>query len=402
MPRDLLERIAAESHGKLVAFLAIRSGHDIATAEDAVADAYVRAIEAWSECGIPNRPEAWLLTTARRRMIDIDRRQNRFLNDSNDSIAGLVDPAHLPDVIPDERLQLMFACAHPAIQVGDRTPLVLQAVLGVTAEKIASAFLVSPAAMSQRLVRAKQKVRDAGIKLTLPDEEHLSDRLQTVRESIYAAFSAGDLMVDDAELDLSDESIRLARLLVELLPAQPESLGLLALLLYIDARRAARRSSDGLYVPLDQQNAELWNHDQVDQAEKILESASRLGRPGRYQLEAAIQSAHMQRRHGGPTPWDSIVDLYEALEHCHQATGVRVARSAAMLQAGRGQEALRLLDELPTGVVSDYQPYWAIRAHLLIDVSPAEANECFTRAIGLSPDPAVRAYLTARKISMTS
>src|SRR5262249_49112495 len=260
--RRTADAVARRSYGKLVAFLAART-QDVAAAEDALSDAFAAALEDWPSKGCPSNPEAWLLTVARRKLIDRARRRHTADAATNqvqlivEGLAGAVEPE-----IPDHRLALMFACAHPAIETAIRAPLMLQAVLGLNAATIASAFLMSPTTMGQRLVRAKNKIRQAGIPFRIPEREELPDRLDTVLDAIYAAFAEGWTDpggADVARRDLGEEALFLGRLVTELLPGEPEALGLLALMLYAEARRPARRTPSGEYVPLAEQDPALWD-----------------------------------------------------------------------------------------------------------------------------------------------
>ncbi|HKQ65286.1 MAG TPA: DUF6596 domain-containing protein [Methylomirabilota bacterium] len=305
----------------------------------------------------------------------------------------------------DARLKLLFVCAHPAIDAAARTPLMLQTVLGLDAARIASAFLVAPAAMSQRLVRVKAKIRDAGITFEVPDSRELADRVDSVLEAIYAAFGSGwdDLAgADPRRRGLADEAIWLGRLVTELMPEEPEARGLLALMLHCEARRAARRDAMGRYVPLDRQDIARWSRTMIDEAETILADAAAAGRPGRFQLEAAIQSAHARRAVRGRTDWEAIALLYEGLLLCAPTVGAQVGRAAALAHA-RGEEAgLAALDAIPRDALVGYQPYWALRAHLLKRLGrDDEAREAFSRAIGLTEDDGVRAFLAAEATSRT-
>ena len=257
------EAVARESYGKLVAFLAVRTG-DVAAAEDALSEAFAAALTDWPVKGCPKNPGAWLLTVARRKSIDVLRgkRRHEAASEEFEAAAAILQSAPLEAEIPDERLAMMFACAHPAIEAGIRAPLILQAVLGLDAARIASAFLMSPAAMSKRLVRAKVKIRQTAIPFRVPERTELPARLDSILNAIYAAFSEGWTDpggVDAARRDLTQEAIFLARLVAGLLPNEAEALGLLALLLYADARRRARRSADGEFVPLAEQDTALWD-----------------------------------------------------------------------------------------------------------------------------------------------
>jgi RNA polymerase sigma-70 factor (ECF subfamily) len=397
------DAVARRSYGKLVAFLAART-RDVAAAEDALADAFASALTDWPENGCPQNPEAWLLTVARRKIIDAARRRQtaasaalelRVLADGFDERPGTD--------IPDHRLALMFACAHPAIDAGIRAPLILQAVLGLDAAMIASAFLLAPAAMGLRLVREKHKIRDAAIPLRIPEREELPGRLDTVLDAIYAAFAEGWSDPDGTDVarrDLAEEALFLGRLVCELLPDVPEALGLLALMLHAEARRGARRDANGDYVPLAEQDPALWDAAMIDEAEALLLRASTLGAIGRYQLEGALQSAHVDRRRTGRPNWRAVVHLYDALLALSDSPVVAINRALAVAELDGCEVALGLLDELAADVrLKEYQPYWAARAQVLARVGArGPAHHAYDVAIGLERDPAVRRFLRARQM----
>ena len=372
----------------------------MASAEDALSDAFASALIDWPLHGVPSNPEAWLLTVARRKAIDVARQRQRgqFLSERLQPVAEQLDTAAAASNIPDERLATMFACAHPAIDIAIRAPLILQVVLGLDAARIASAFLVSPATMSQRLVRAKNKIRQAGIPLRVPEREELGDRLQSVLDAIYAAFAEGwtDASgTDVARRDLTEEAIFLGRLVTELLPSEPEALGLLALMLHAEARRPARRNAEGEYVPLADQDPALWNSRMIDEAEALLLRASTLAAIGRYQLEAALQSAHVHRRRTGRDNWADVVQLYDALWKLCGSPVVAINRAVALAKTCGASAGLAALEEVAADVrLNQYQPYWAARAELLAQTgSIAEARHAYEIAIGLERDPAVRSFL---------
>src|SRR5919109_3651747 len=291
-----IERVARESYGRLVAYLSVHT-HDVASAEDALSNALVSALDHWPREGVPKNPEAWLLTAARHSLIDAIRHQKvvleseptlKFLTESSTE-ATLLTSAQFSD----ERLKLLFVCAHPAIDHAMHTPLMLQTVLGLDAARIAQAFLIAPKTMGQRLFRAKTKIRRGGIQFEIPQEPDLRERLDAVLEAIYAAFGIGwDDMVgaDQRGRDLTEEAIWLARTLLQLLPGEAEVQGLLALMLLCEARRGARRNGQGRYVPLSEQDPNRWSLPLVEEAERHLADAFKDGRVGRFQLEAAIQS----------------------------------------------------------------------------------------------------------------
>ena len=389
------ETAARRSYGKLVAFLAART-RDVAAAEDALSAAFESALREWPASGVPASPEAWLLTAARRSMIDAARRRRTHDAAAPDLLlfADLATDDAERRAIPDDRLLLMFACAHPAIDRGVRAPLMLQTILGFDAASIASAFLVAPSTMGQRLVRAKTKIKQAGVPFRLPDADDLQERLDSVLEAIYATFTEGwsDAAGTDARRrNLAEEGIWLGRLVAALLPTEPEALGLLALMLHAQARRAARRDANGDYVPLAQQDPRAWDQLLIDEAEALLHAASTLGAIGRYQLEAAVQSAHVVRRLTGQADWAAIVQLYDALAALTGSPVVALNRAIAIAEIRGAHAGLATLDELADEPrFADYQPYWAARAGLLERAGQlSAADDAYRHAIGLEADPAV-------------
>lgn len=406
--RTTAEAVARRSYGKLIAFLAART-RDVAGAEDALSEAFASALAEWPVNGCPANPEGWLLTVARRKMIDVSRRR-RTGETAAEQILILTDGLEAavgeePE-IPDNRLALMFACAHPAIDAGIRAPLILQVVLGLDAATIASAFLMAPATMGQRLVRAKNKIRQAAIPFRIPEREELRDRLDAVLEAIYAVYAEGwadAAGTDIARRDLSEEGIFLGHLVTELLPGEPEALGLLALMLYAEARRRARRSAHGEYVPLAQQDSASWDSAMVHKAEALLHEASGKGAIGRYQLEAALQSAHCDRRLRGTANWSQIVQLYDALLALTGSPVVAINRALAVAELHGPAAALAALADVSgDSRLVEYQPYWAARAELLAKTGAAsDARHAYDVAIGLERDPAVRHFLQQRKAALT-
>jgi RNA polymerase sigma-70 factor (ECF subfamily) len=397
---DVIDAVARHSYGRLVAYFASRTG-DIADAQDALSEALVAALENWPTNGVPDKPEAWLLHVARNRLIDASRRE-QTRRGAEPLLQQLAEEATTTEheSFPDERLKLLFVCAHPAIDVAARTPLMLQVVLGIDAAKIASAFLVSPAAMSQRLVRAKTKIRDAGIPFRVPDLPELSERLSFVLDAIYAAYTTGwDSLPDAASTHraLASEAIVLGRVLVQLLPAEPEALGLLALMLHCEARRDARFSNTGEFIPLDQQDTARWLGNLMEEAERFLRTAAGFDRIGHYQLEAAIQSIHAARAKSGNIDWQEITLLYEGLVRFAPNIGASVGRAVALAQAGNPSAGLKALDALPQSSIVNYQPFWAARGHLMELLNRKnEASRAFARAASLTDDPALRDYLFKR------
>jgi RNA polymerase sigma-70 factor (ECF subfamily) len=387
------EQAARTAYGRLVARLAARA-RDVAAAEDALAEAFQAALRRWPEAGVPESPEAWLLTAARRNLGHAAR--HRAVRTAAEPALEWLARADEPDEIPDRRLQLMMVCAHPAIAAEAQAPLMLQVVLGLDAARIAACFLVAPAAMAQRLVRAKARIRDAGIPFALPGPADLPARLEAVLEAIYAAFGTGweDVTGEDPRIQgLVAEAIWLARLVVALAPDAPEAKGLLALMLHAEARRAARRDAAGRYVPLAAHDTALWDGSMIAEAEALLREAARAATLGRFQLEAAIQSLHVSVRRTGARHGPALVALYDALAALAPSAGVLVARAAALAEAGFAREAVSALDTL-AGDLAQHQPWWATRAHVLARLGDAAgARAAAERAAGLSRDPAVRAFL---------
>ncbi len=400
--RRTIERVARESYGRLVAYLSVHT-HDLASAEDALSDALVSALNHWPLDGVPKNPEAWLLTAARRSLIDVIRHQ-RVVQASEPTLVLLKEnstEAALSTEFPDERLKLLFVCAHPAIDPAMHTPLMLQTVLGLDAARIAQAFLIAPKTMGQRLFRAKTKIRSGGIPFEIPQERDLPERLDAVLEAIYAAFGMGwDDMAgaDQRGRDLAEEAVWLARVLLQLMPGEAEAQGLLALTLHCEARRPARRGPDGRYIPLSEQDPNRWSVPLIEEAERHLSEASTQGRSGRFQVEAAIQSVHAERARTGRTDWTAIALFYERLIRISPALGTQAGYAAAVAEAKGPEAGLAVLESIDRDAVADYQPYWAVRAHLLQRLGKTrEAADAYDRAIGLAEDPALREFLLQKR-----
>ncbi|MFO1089415.1 MAG: DUF6596 domain-containing protein [Hyphomicrobiales bacterium] len=397
--RRRAEAAARVSYGRLVALLSART-RDIAAAEDALADAFLAALETWPARGVPANPDAWLLTAARNAAASRGRKTATALA-AMAELERRSEERMTGGDFPDERLKLLFVCAHPAIDSGVRTPLMLQSVLGLDAARIARAFLVPAATMSQRLVRAKVKIRDAGIRFAVPDPDALEDRLEDVLAAVYAAYGTGwDALggADEHATGLAQEAIYLARLIVSLLPAEPEAKGLLSLMLHCEARHAARRGVKGTFVSLDRQDVSLWDRELIAEAEQLLAEASRHRRFGRFQCEAAIQSMHVQRGITGTRDLDALQALYDLLWQRTGSLGAAVGRSAVLIERNRPADALAALDALPPEKTERYQPCWVVRAKALTALDRgAHAADALTRAIDLTDDPAVRAFLVEER-----
>jgi len=402
LARRAVEAVARQSYGRLVALLSART-RDVAAAEDALADALISALTTWPRDGIPKNPQGWLMTAARNRLLD-QVRHRQVRDQSAPTLELMMSDLYEtrdPDALPDERLKLLLVCAHPAIDPDMHTPLMLQTVLGLDAQAIARAFLISPKTMGQRLVRAKNKIRQTRIAFEIPATDQIPQRLEAVLDAIYAAY--GSSWEDAAGTDrkavgLAEEAIWLARVLRDQVPDDAEVHGLLALMLHCEARRPARRTADGKFVPLSEQNPREWLAPLIEEAERELVAAARNPRLGRFQLEAAIQSVHAERAHSGRTDWRAIAHFYDQLVLIAPSLGAAVGRAAAHAESESAKAGLVLLDEIDAAAVTSYQPYWAVRAHLLSELHRTrEAQDAYDRAIGLSEDDAVRKFLLERR-----
>jgi RNA polymerase sigma-70 factor (ECF subfamily) len=391
--RGAAERALRAAYARLVALLAARS-RDLAAAEDALSEALRAALESWPRTGVPDRPEAWLMTAAKRAQ---GRARAATAAAALPDLAQLAEEeAAMPDAFPDHRLGLMFACTHPAIDPATQTPLMLQAVLGLSAERIAGAFLLSPATMGQRLSRAKARLRDSGARFTRPDRDEIAPRLPQVMEAVLAAAALGWEAVpgsDPSRADLAAEALYLADLLAELTPGEPEPMGLLSLLLHVRAREPARRAG---YLALSEQDVTLWDHSMIDRADRLLAAAGAVGRFGRFQCEAAIQSVHAEGVILGRTNWPALAQLHAALAHLSPSLGGAVAAAAVTLELRGPAAALAALDACPDGPA--FQPWWALRAEALARAGDrVRQAEALQRAMGLTADPGLRAWLAARQ-----
>ncbi len=397
-----VEAVARASYGRLLSILAPGNG-DIEMAEDCLGDAFARALEAWPVQGVPKNPEAWLLTVARNRRLDLHRSAAQRLDTPLDDAAQLSDTTAIEepdfDGMPDRRLALFFVCAHPAVDAAARTPLMLQTLLGLDAERIARAFAIPEATLAQRLVRAKRRIRNARIPFVVPERSHLAARLEPVLEAIYAAYAIDFPLVagPSADESLVAEAHFLAQTLAALLPDEPEALGLAALLSLSLARRSARGAAEE-FVPLDEQDPSLWDARLIAMGEAYLKRAHAIARAGRFQLEAAIQSVHCDRAASGVTDWAALRVLHAALLATAPTLGAEVAHAAAVARVSGTEAGLAALDAIADDAVRRFQPAWATRAHLLVEAGrPDEAVAAYSRAISLTTEPWLRSYLERRR-----
>lgn len=393
-PQERAAEVMRSSYGRLLAILASKAG-DILIAEDALSDAFAKALIHWPQ-DMPKNPEAWLLTVARNRLIDVQRRDARI--DFRDELPEQQEPEIHHSDIPDDRLKLMFVCAHPAIDTRMHTPLMLQTVLGLDSEVIARAFLLPQTTMAKRLVRSKRKIRDSAVAFQIPDTNELPSRLNAVLEAIYGAFSQ-DWMGDGA---LAEEALYLATLLVDLMPQNAEVLGLAALIAFSLSREDARIEDDQ-FVPLEDQEPSKWNTALINRATNYLSRAQAFGQLGRFQLEAAIQSVHADRLHTGITNWPALVHLHLGLSHIAPTIGATVSYAAALGKAGKPEEGLATLLQIDETVRTGFAPGQATQAYLLAELGRiGEAVDIYDCAIALTPEPPLRRHLESKRARLLS
>jgi len=410
-PDDLAAVFRAEA-GRCTATL-IRVLGDVDLAEDAVAEAFAVAAERWPQTGVPDNPGAWITTTARNRAIDRLRREStrddrqraaHHLHEAemapdDDPEPGGLDA--LVEVVPDDQLRLMFLCCHPALSADARVALTLRLLGGLETEEIARAFLVPEATIAQRIVRAKRKLRDNHASYRIPSAAELPDRLPVVLAAISLVFTEGHRATSGDELvrgDLSDEAIRLGRLLVELMPDEPEAVGLLALMLLTDARRGARTIEDGSLVPLADQDRRRWDRALIAEGHDLVRACLRRGRPGPWQIQAAIAAVHADAPTAEATDWSQIVALYDQLLVLRPNVVVAVNRAVAVAEHLGARAGLDALDGLDREAADAYQGFHATRAELLARSGRgAEAAAAWDRALALTTNPTEARYLRGRR-----
>jgi RNA polymerase sigma-70 factor (ECF subfamily) len=409
---DAVARVFHDEHGRAIATL-IRVLGDFDLAEEAVADAYVTALEKWPADGTPSNPGAWIVTTARNRAIDRARRAQAFARKAAliagdaafdaSARAGAVRAAAEDEMHPiaDDQLRLIFTCCHPALAPEASIALTLRTLGGLTTPEIARAFLVPEATLAQRLVRAKKKIRVAGIAYEVPGGDRLAERLDAVLRVIYLVFNEGYDASEGEGLirrELCAEAIRLARIVAELMPEEPEAQGLLALLLLTDARRPSRVAPDGGLVRLEDQDRGGWSKPEIDEGSALVERALRAGRVGPYQLQAAIAAVHDEAAVAADTDWQQILGLYEVLLRVTPSPVIALNRAVAVGEVMGPASGLAAVDSLAADPsLADYRFFHAARADFLRRLGRwSEAADAYERASGLGPNAAERAYLERR------
>ncbi|MFG1922536.1 RNA polymerase sigma factor [Cryptosporangium sp. NPDC048952] len=388
---DRIAAVYADGWSRIVATMIRFTGGDWDLAEECAQDAFAQALKTWPTTGVPDQPLAWLTTTARRRAIDRIRRANTEAAKLQEVVT--VTPDAQSSDIPDERLELMFTCCHPALNIEAQVALVLRALAGLSTAEIAQAFLVPEKTMGQRLFRAKQKIRHAGIPFRVPSAQTLPDRLSAILHVLYLLYNAG--YGDPARARLGQEAIRLARALTELMPDEAEVIGTLALLLLHEARRPTRVDADGHLVTLSEQDRSSWDQDLIAEGAELCERALRRGRAGPFQLQAAIAACHATAPTAGATDWPQIAGLYTELVRIAPSAVTELNRAVAIGEADGPEAALALVDALPG--LEDYYLFHATRADLLRRLSrPQEAADSYRAALRTAPTQAERHFLDAR------
>ena len=407
-----IEQIVREEWGQVLAAL-LRYVHDFDLAEDVLQDAFVQALQHWPGEGLPHNPRAWLLQTARRKAIDRFRRDSKF-QAKRPELEALIrlerqtpsnEEDDVQEIIPDERLRLIFTCCHPALEAHARVALTLRTLGGLATPEIARAFLVPETTMAQRLVRAKRKIKAANIPYIIPSPAQWAERLESVLSVIYFIFNEGYAATSGGELtraDLCQEAIRLGRILVRLVPEEPEVLGLLALMLLHDSRRCARTDGEGRFVTLEQQDRSLWNLEQINAGKSYLQKALELGSVGPYQIQAAISAVHAQAVNHETTDWNEIRFLYSKLYELQPSPVIKLNAAVALSFAHGANAGLAALGELEAhGDLEHYQPYHAARADLFRRAGRKEDSAtAYRRAIGITENAAERRYLEQRLLEV--